>query len=54
MSKPSTVKTSAESKDAKPLRKGDIATGKLVLRKLVNQPQPAGVLVDQGQGTSAQ
>ena len=33
MSKPSTVKTSAESKDAKPLRKGDIATGKLVLRK---------------------
>ena len=33
MSKPSTVKTSAESRDAKPLRKADIAAGKLVLRK---------------------
>src|ERR1700712_2104379 len=33
MSKPSTVKTSAESKDAKPLRKADITAGKLVLRK---------------------
>jgi uncharacterized protein (DUF4415 family) len=33
MSKPSTVKTSAEAQGDKPLRRADIAAGKLVLRK---------------------
>ena len=33
MNKPSTAKTSAESQGEKPLRRGDIAAGKLVLRK---------------------
>jgi uncharacterized protein (DUF4415 family) len=33
MSKPSTVKTSAEARDDAPLRRADIAAGKLVLRK---------------------
>ena len=33
MSKPSTVKTSAESNEEKPLRRAEIAAGKLVLRK---------------------
>ena len=33
MNKPSTAKTSAESCAEKPLRRGDIAAGKLVLRK---------------------
>ena len=33
MSKPSTVKTSIEANDDKPLRRADIASGKLVLRK---------------------
>ena len=33
MNKPSTARTSAESRDEKPLRRSDIAAGKLVLRK---------------------
>ncbi len=33
MSKPSTVKTSPEAREDAPLRKADIAAGKLVLRK---------------------
>ena len=33
MNKPSTVKTSADLQSDKPLRRADIATGKLVLRK---------------------
>ncbi len=33
MSKPSTAKTSSDSNQDKPLRRADIATGKLVLRK---------------------
>ena len=33
MSKPSTVKTSAEALEDAPLRRADIAAGKLVLRK---------------------
>jgi uncharacterized protein (DUF4415 family) len=33
MNKASTVKTSADSKDERPLRRADIAAGKLVLRK---------------------
>ena len=33
MSKPSTVKTSPDAVDAQPLRRADIASGKLVLRK---------------------
>ena len=33
MNKPSTARTLAESRDEKPLRRGDVAAGKLVLRK---------------------
>jgi uncharacterized protein (DUF4415 family) len=33
MKKPSTVKTSSEARDAAPLRRADIAAGKLILRK---------------------
>ena len=33
MNKPSTVKTSADLQGDKPLRRADIAVGKLVLRK---------------------
>lgn len=33
MNKPSTAKTSADSRDDQPLRRGDIGAGKLVLRK---------------------
>ena len=33
MSKPSTAKTSADARDDAPLRRADIAAGKLVLRK---------------------
>lgn len=33
MSKPSTVKTSPDARDDAPLRRADIAAGKLVLRK---------------------
>jgi len=33
MSKPSTVKTSAEASDDAPIRNADIASGKLILRK---------------------
>ena len=33
MNMPSTVKASADSRGAKPLRRGDIAAGKLALRK---------------------
>ncbi len=33
MDKPSTVKTSADASDDKPLRRADIAAGKLVLRQ---------------------
>ena len=33
MNKPATARTSADSRGEKPLRRGDIAAGKLVLRK---------------------
>jgi len=41
MSKPSTVKTSPEAREDAPLRKADIAAGKLVLRKR----SPAGAVL---------
>ena len=41
MSNPSTAKTSPELRGEKPLRRGDIAAGKLVLRKR----GPSGVLL---------